>query len=100
MKLGILLTTSPEKEDKYTVIKFTESALNSGIEVNIFLMCDGIYNINDKAFLSLLDKGANITVCAQNAYDKDIPKREGILFGSQYDLAVIVNESDRFLSFT
>ena len=100
MKLGILLTTSPEKEDKYTVIKLTQSALNRNIEVNIFLMCDGIYNISDKSFLSLLDKGANVIVCAQNAYEKNIPKKDGILFGSQYDLAVMVNESDRFLSFT
>lgn len=100
MRLGILLTTSSENEDRYTVIKLAESALNRGIKVDIFLMCDGVYNINNKSFLSLLDKGANIIVCAQNAHEKGVPKKEGILFGSQYDLAIMVNESERFLSFT
>lgn len=99
-RLGILLTTSPENENTFTVIKLTETALSSERDVRIFLMCDGVYNINDKNFVSLLDKGAIITLCAHNASERLLEKREGINFGSQYDLAYIVNESDKFLSFT
>lgn len=99
-KLGILLTTSPESENTFTVIKLTEAALSSERDVHIFLMCDGVYNINDRNFVSLLDKGAIITLCAHNASERLLEKREGINFGSQYDLAYIVNESDKFLSFT
>lgn len=99
-RLGILLTTSPESENTFTVIKLAEAAISSGKDVQIFLMCDGVYNINNKDFISLLDKGASIILCAHNASERSVEKREGINFGSQYDHAYIVNESDRFLSFT
>ncbi len=107
--LGILLTTSPESENTFTVIKLAEAAVSQGKEVRIFLMCDGVYNINNPDFTSILDKGATITLCAHNASERHVEKpvpasfkqgKEGINFGSQYDLAYIVNESDRFLSFT
>lgn len=99
-KLGILLTTSPESENTFTVIKLAEAVVAMGKEVRIFLMCDGVYNINNPDFTSLLDKGVAITLCAHNASERHVEKKEGINFGSQYDLAYIVNESDRFLSFT
>ncbi|MBI4377763.1 MAG: DsrE family protein [Nitrospinae bacterium] len=99
-KLGILLTTSPESENTFTVIKLSESALASGKDVHIFLMCDGVYNIHNEDFVSLVNKGASITLCAHNASERHVEEREGINFGSQYDHAHIVNESDRFLSFT
>jgi sulfur relay (sulfurtransferase) complex TusBCD TusD component (DsrE family) len=99
-RLGILLTTSPESENTFTVIKLTEAAVSQGKEVRIFLMCDGVHNINNPDFTSLLDKGATITLCAHNASERHVEKKEGINFGSQYDLAYIVNESDKFLSFT
>ena len=99
-RLGIFLTTSPESENTFTVIKLAEAAISSGKDVQIFLMCDGVYNINNKGFMSLLDKGVSITLCAHNASERAVEKKEGIRFGSQYDHAYIVNESDRFISFT
>ena len=99
-RLGIFLTTSPESENTFTVIKLAEAAISSGKDVQIFLMCDGVYNINNKSFMSLLDKGVSITLCAHNASERAVEKKEGIRFGSQYDHAYIVNESDRFISFT
>jgi len=98
-KLGILLTTSPENENTNSVIAITESALSLGHEVSIFVMDDGVYNIKHQKFHSLTKKGAKVTVCAYNAEQRSLDKVEGVLFGSQYDLAIIAHESDRFLSF-
>lgn len=99
MKLGILLTTSPENENTNTVIAISRAAREQGHEVSIFLMYDGVYNIHKKEFAELAGKGVNIAVCALNVEQRKIGRVDGILFGSQYDNACIANDADRFISF-
>lgn len=99
MKLGILLTTTPENENTNTVISISRAARKLGHEVSIFLMYDGVYNVNKKEFAGLIDIGVNIAVCALNAEQRKVAKVDGILFGSQYDHACITSDVDRFLSF-
>lgn len=99
-KIGILLTTSPEWENSFTVSALAEAALAKGHQVHIFLMADGVYNCLDKGFVSLMDKGAQITICEQNAKDRNLKIDAPVVKGSLYDLAVIMAEVDRFLSFT
>jgi sulfur relay (sulfurtransferase) complex TusBCD TusD component (DsrE family) len=99
MKLGILLTSSPENENTNTVIEISRAAREQGHDVSIFLMYDGVYNIHKKEFAQLADKGVRIAVCALNAEQRSVQKMEGILFGSQYDHACIAGEVDRFISF-
>ncbi len=99
MKLGILLTTSPENENTNTVISLSRAAREQGHEVSIFLMYDGVYNVNKKEFQELAGSGVSIAVCALNAEQRSIKKVEGILFGSQYDHACIAGGVDRFISF-
>ncbi len=99
MKLGILLTTSPENENTNTVISLSRAAREQGHEVSIFLMYDGVYNVNKKEFAELADRGVSIAVCALNAEQRSIKKVDGILFGSQYDHACIAGDVDRFISF-
>lgn len=99
MKLGILLTTSPENENTNTVIAISSSAREQGHEVSIFLMYDGVYNINKKEFVELATKGVNIAVCALNVEQRKISRVKGVLFGSQYDHACIASNVDRFISF-
>lgn len=99
MKLGILLTTSPESENTNTVIEISKSAREEGHEVSIFLMYDGVYNVNKKEFTELAGKGVDIAICAFNAEQRKVGKIDGILFGSQYDHACIASNVDRFISF-
>ena len=99
MKLGILLTTSPENENTNTVIAISKAARERGHDVSIFLMYDGVYNVHKKEFAGLVDKGVNIAVCALNVEQRKVNRVEGILFGSQYDHACIAGDVDRFISF-
>ncbi|MBI4302604.1 MAG: DsrE family protein [Chloroflexi bacterium] len=96
MKLGIELLTSAEAEDARTVRQIAEAALSQGHEVSIFLMDDGTYNLN--YLRGLVDKGVHLSLCAHNAYQRNLAKEEGI-FGSQYDWAQIVHDSDRVIVF-
>jgi sulfur relay (sulfurtransferase) complex TusBCD TusD component (DsrE family) len=97
-KLGLLLTTSPEHANTNTVIKLAEAALDKGIEVRIFLMCDGVFNIHRISFLKLLDRGADVCLCQQNLNERFQDEVEGITMGSQYDLACNVHDMDRLLA--
>ncbi len=99
MKLGMLLTTSPENENTHTVIEISRAALELGHDVFIFLMYDGVYNVNKKEFAELVNKGVNIAVCALNVEQRKMGRVAGIQFGSQYDHACIASDVDRFISF-
>lgn len=98
-KLGFMLATSTESENTRTVIKLAEAALARGLEVSIFLMCDGVYNMKVDSLNALAEQGAKLSLCAHNAEERQLEKKGPILFGSQYDLADIVAQSDRFLAF-
>ncbi len=97
--IGLLMTSSPESENCRTVMKITEAALGQGHRVKIFLMYDGIYHILRDDFMELTEKGAEIILCAYDADERKVPRREGVLFGSQYDLSEMVAKADSFLAF-
>ncbi len=97
--IGLLMTSSPESENRRTVMKISEAALRQGHRVRIFLMYDGVYHILRDDFMELADKGVEIILCAYDADVRQVPRREGVLFGSQYDLSEMVAKGDAFLSF-
>ncbi len=98
-KLVILLTTSPEGEDAHTVAKLAEAALSLGKEVHVFLMCDGVHNAGHSPLSELLPKGVQVTLCSLNASQRKILIPDSATAGSQYDLAMLGHECDRFLAF-
>lgn len=111
MKLGILLTTSPEHQNIYTVTRMCEVFLEKGHEVEIFLMDDGVYNaVKNNArhrlysgIEKLINKGAHISLCTLTAEMRELKEEdfiEGVVLGSQYDFSKVVSSADRFLAFT
>jgi len=97
MKLAILLTSGLESEDGRTAHKLAEAALGLGHQVDIFFMDDGVYQL--PGFEDLLGKGMKGTVCAHNAYQRGLGKREEFLIGGQNDWAEIVSAADRVVVF-
>ncbi len=98
--LCILVSSGPGSEDGPTLLKISEAAMAAGHRVRIFLMCDAVYHLLNPDLLSLLSLGAEITVCAHNAMERGVEKKAGVVFGSQYDLAEMVAESQGFLALT
>lgn len=99
MKLGILLTTPPHHQNTHSVIQLCRSALQKGHDAGIFMMGDGVYNLLHRPLLELSGEGVELSICAHNATQRGLDKVDGVLWGSQFDLAVLANESDRFLTF-
>lgn len=107
MKLGMLLTTSTENQNSDIVIKLANAALNVSHQVEIFFMDDGIYNVVKKnsispKFAELIDRGAFLALCGYTAEVRGVDKEDcldGVKYAGQFELACMVNASDRFLMF-
>lgn len=97
MKLGIILATGYEAEDKHTVLRLAEAALEQGHEVNIFLTADGCYTAPTVA--TLADKGALLICCAKNMEARGLPELPKVHGSTQYACASIVAEADRVIAF-
>ena len=97
MKLGIILGTGYESEDKHTVLRLVEAALSQGHEVSIFLTADGCYTASTLA--GLADKGALLICCAKNMEARELPELPKVHGSTQYACASIVAEADRVLAF-
>jgi len=110
MRIGILLSTSPESQNSYSVYRISQALLAAGHSIRIFLMDDGVYNATvnrskKKLFVKmdeLISQGVEIALCAMSAEMRGIRKEEllsEVGFSSQSELAEIAKSSDRFLSF-
>jgi sulfur relay (sulfurtransferase) complex TusBCD TusD component (DsrE family) len=109
MRLGILLTTSPEHQNTTTALSVAGAALELGHQVEFFLMDDGVYNVLAgpenpvaKRFATVQAQGATVTLCGSNCDPRGVTKEtaiEGVTIGSQYDHARILHRADRFLVF-
>ncbi len=97
MKLAIELTSGTEAEDARTVRCIAEAALRQGHQVAIFLMDDGVYNVQQ--LRGLVAEGARVAVCAHNCLERGIAKVEGILWGGQNDWGDMVHDADRVMAF-
>lgn len=110
MTIGILITTSPEHQNSYTVFRLAEAFLAEGRAVEIFLMDDGVYNIVRNTtkerlfsgFERLISLGAKVLICALSADARGLTAKDllpGVGAMSQYELSDIVSRSERFLYF-
>lgn len=99
-KLGILLTTSPENEDMQTVIKLCEAALSQGKEVQLFMMCDGVYNSYCNQLTGLIPDGVKISMCHHNAEERKVHEEGNpVTQSSQYIFSGIIGEVDKLVTF-
>jgi sulfur relay (sulfurtransferase) complex TusBCD TusD component (DsrE family) len=99
-KLGILLTTSPEHEDMHTVVRLCEAAIAQGKEVQIFMMCDGVYGSYCSAITDLIPKGVQVSQCHHNAEERKIEEeRVPVKSASQYIFSGIISDVDRLITF-
>ncbi len=110
MQIGILLTSSPEHENTYTVGQLADNFLKAGHAVQIFLMDDGVYHAvknpsKNRLFSNidqLMTQGVKIYLCAVTAEARGLVQEDfldSVELSSQYELSQIVECSDRFLAF-
>jgi len=96
--LAILLCHGPDTADARRVAHLVAAAVEDGIAPRLFLMADGVHNLDRGPLAEWVGRVA-ITVCAVNAAAAGTTPRFGVRFGSQHDHMVQVTTSDRVVAF-
>ncbi|MCL4558819.1 MAG: DsrE family protein [Deltaproteobacteria bacterium] len=69
-----------------------------GGDIEFFLYGDGVLLLDDQSFMEL-SKHVKTTLCGVSGEERGTGKRDGVVFGSLYDLSVMAARSDRLVSF-
>lgn len=103
-KLGILVLARQQASHLKAISHLAQAAAGKGVRVEIFLMGDGVLHLGEPCLEKAIRKGAKISFCALNAMQRGLDREPQYPWGanesSQYELACIVESSDRFLAFT
>lgn len=101
-KLGILLSTGPSHPHVETVTKLGEEALASGVDLYLYLIDEGVKNLENQRLLKLSTSGAKFFVCAYGCQQHKV-STEGygkeVTFCGLVVLSNIINGCDRFVAF-
>jgi len=101
MKLGLLLASSQEQPELAAVYQLAMDSLCAGEEVYLYLIDDGVVNLDRPEIDRLRKEGVKLHVCAFGARKRHIPwDPEKAIFSGLAALADIICSCDRFLAFT
>lgn len=98
-KLGILLSSHPDKGDVPLVRRLAEEALSVGVDTYLYLIDAGTRAYRDDTLTALRDKGLKLYVCAYGGKQHGVEPDEGAVFGGLSALGGIMEGCDRFVSF-
>ena len=103
-KLAILVLSEQGGPDIQTIQGLCQAAPEMGAEVEVFLMGDAVNHLLNRELDALATKGSKVSFCSLNTMERDIELSDPALNlfgeGSQFTLACIVHDTDRFLAFT
>ena len=103
LKLGLLLSTPPSHPSVETVIQLSQAALRRGIDVYLYLIDEGVKTATDQRYLSLIDAGAKMSVCAYGCQQhgiRTVMVDSRVSLSGLVVLSGIIDGCDRFLAFT
>ncbi len=98
-KLGILLSTAPENRNLNTVFSLAKEALHQGIDTYLYLIDDGVQNLDRPEMETLCRNGVKLFLCAYGAQRRGIPTSDKAVFCGLVVLSDLVKGCDRFVTF-
>lgn len=114
MKFTVIITTAPYGQERaYSALRFALTSLLEGIDVNIFLIEDGVYLAkryqnpsevpNYMEYLkNCIESGAVVKACGPCCRARGLSEEDlidGVILGTMHDLVDFVKESDKVITF-
>lgn len=98
MHLALLLARAGSEPDRSLVRGLTASARAAGHSVLLFILGDGVLEIDLAVEAAAL--GARVSLCEADAAARGLYKsgQPGVFFGSLYDWSRMVEDADRIIS--
>jgi sulfur relay (sulfurtransferase) complex TusBCD TusD component (DsrE family) len=97
-KLGIMLSTKPEHPNLATCLALSQAALARGVDLYLYLIDDGVANIDDERILELGRHGAKLFVCAYGSQRRRLPITDKASYCGLVVLTDLINGCDRFVA--
>lgn len=101
-KLGLLLSTPPAHPNLATVTRLSQEAIKANIDVYLYLIDEGVKNLNDARLLELSGAGAKFFVCAYGCQQHGVSTDKldpSVNLCGLVILSNIINGCDRFVAF-
>ncbi len=102
-KLGVLLSTPPKNPSVTTIARLCAEAQHTDTDVYLYLIDEGVKNLNDPRFHELARSGTKFFVCAygcqKHGVSTDGLAPEVTLCGLVV-LSNMINGCDRFVAFS
>ncbi len=99
MKIGILLSTHPDKNDGSRVQALVETALSRSDEVYLYLLDEGARFLQEDWIHNLVDRGVTVYTCAYAAQNRRLSDPGKTTFCGLVVLTQVIEGCDRFLAF-
>jgi hypothetical protein len=97
-KLGVLLSTGPDHPNLGTCLALSREALDRGVDLYLYLIDDGVANIDDDRILELGRRGAKLFVCAYGCQRRRLPITDKASYCGLVVLTDLINGCERFLA--
>ena len=102
-KIGFLLALPPSHNGAKTVHSLARAALDTGHEVYLYLIDEGVKNIHTDYYRTLAQAGVRVFVCAYGCRQHHVPTATidpKMFLCGLVMLSGIIDACDPFLSFT
>ena len=99
-KLGILLSTCPDKTEFRRGVESAAASLNKGSKTYVYCIDEAVEGVGDAQLQSLRERGLVLYACAYGAQRRGLPTNELAVFAGLGVLGDMIAGTDEFLSFT
>ena len=101
-KLGLLLSTAPTHPNAETIARLSQAALEARVQVYLYLIDEGVKNLENPIIRGLTDAGIKLNVCAYGCQQHNV-STDGygpdVTFCGLVVLSQIVTGCDQFIAF-
>lgn len=97
-KLGLMVSTAPEHPNLNTAVALTQTALDRGADVYLYLIDDAVTAVEDPRLQALAGRGLKLFVCAYGCQKRRVPLSDKATNCGLVVLTDLINGTDRFLA--
>lgn len=93
-----MVSTAPEHPNLNTAVALTQTALDRGADVYLYLIDDAVTAVEDPRLQALAGRGLKLFVCAYGCQKRRVPLSDKATNCGLVVLTDLINGTDRFLA--